>query len=234
MLVDAHTHLDKNDKNFYGFLNSTNLHDFLKVKEACLNHEKIIPFYGIHPWHLDKIDLSSPFWLDHLQTFLLQNPHAGIGEIGLDKIKAKKGLVFCLENQIKVLSLQLELAQKLNRPVTIHQGGYTQKIIAILTPYKSLKILFHGFSGSKETAQILVHLGFYLSFLPQQEQKLQKIKPILPINQLFLETDGKKENKENFENFYKKVALLWGCSFSDFKKRMIENAKVFTGSPAFR
>lgn len=234
MLFDAHTHLHKNFKNLPCFLNSTSPQDFLKVKEVSLKNKNIVPFYGIHPWHLDKINLSSPFWLDNLKTFLLENPHAGIGEIGLDKVKAKKGLVFSLENQIKVLSLQLKLAQKLNRPVAIHQVGYTQKILSILSSFSNLKILIHGYSGSKETAQILINLGFYLSFSIKQKENLKNLKEILSLNQFFLETDGKEENEKNFEDFYKKTALLWNVSLKDFKKRMLENAAIFTNRTAFR
>lgn len=56
--------------------------------------KKVYPSYGIHPWcaHADEFtDCSSEsLWINQLEGLLRAQPYACVGEIGLDKISAKR------------------------------------------------------------------------------------------------------------------------------------------------
>lgn len=92
-----------------------------------------------------------------------------IGEIGLDYYWDKT----FKEEQKEVLRRQLLLARELNLPVILHNREATEDILTIvkevsscqlpITNYQSpLRGVFHCYSGSKETAEIILKMGFYL------------------------------------------------------------------------
>ena len=134
-----------------------------------------------------------------------------IGEIGLDYYWDKT----FKEEQKEVLRRQLLLARELNLPVILHNREATEDILTIvkevsscqspITNYQSpLRGVFHCYSGSKETAEIILKMGFYLGIggvLTFKNSKLgETLKELnqssitshqLPItNRLLLETDA--------------------------------------------
>jgi TatD DNase family protein len=102
----------------------------------------IIPGYGIHPWFLHELEKSqwekssqkddkddsntrkdNPIWMQTIIQMLESDPKAIVGEIGLDgfHFEAKTGnLKSPMSEQIKVFEMQLEIAVRLQRPVSIH------------------------------------------------------------------------------------------------------------------
>ena len=139
-----------------------------------------------------------------------------IGEIGLDYYWDKT----FKEEQKEVLRRQLLLARELNLPVILHNREATEDILSIvntITNHQSpisndqspitnnqLRGVFHCYSGSKETAEIILKMGFYLGIggvLTFKNSKLSEtLKELnqssitnhqLPItNRLLLETDA--------------------------------------------
>lgn len=177
--IDAHCHLlDEGEFDLAKtagvnqiICNATNPKDWQKV----LALKSTIHAIGIHPWHVS--DLPKDVMID-LEKLLKQNPDAHIGEIGLDKCKND------FYKQEEIFMLQLELAQKLNRPVHVHCVRAWGEMLPILKGHKDLKYLFHGFSGDKNVIRFLSDYDAYFSV-----NRSSKI-PLIPIDRLLIESDA--------------------------------------------
>ena len=186
------------------------------VMELCHAHPGYCyPALGLHPEDV-KAD-----WREQLATVEAairahRDELVAIGEIGLDYYWDKT----FKEEQKEVLRRQLLLARELNLPVILHNREATEDILSIVNTITNdqspmtndqspitnnqLRGVFHCYSGSKETAEIILKMGFYLGIggvLTFKNSKLSEtLKELnqssitnhqLPItNRLLLETDA--------------------------------------------
>ena len=186
------------------------------VMELCHAHPGYCyPALGLHPEDV-KAD-----WREQLATAEAairahRDELVAIGEIGLDYYWDKT----FKEEQKEVLRRQLLLARELNLPVILHNREATEDILSIVNTIANdqspmtndqspitnnqLRGVFHCYSGSKETAEIILKMGFYLGIggvltfknsklsetlreLNQSEIKNQQSEIL---NRLLLETDA--------------------------------------------
>ena len=181
------------------------------VMEVCHAHPGYCyPALGLHPEDV-KAD-----WREQLATVEAairahRDELVAIGEIGLDYYWDKT----FKEEQKEVLRRQLLLARELNLPVILHNREATEDILTIvkevsscqspITNYQSpLRGVFHCYSGSKETAEIILKMGFYLGIGGVLTFKNSKLSETLRelnqseignqqseiLNRLLLETDA--------------------------------------------
>ena len=169
------------------------------VMEVCHAHPGYCyPALGLHPEDV-KAD-----WREQLATVEAairahRDELVAIGEIGLDYYWDKT----FKEEQKEVLRRQLLLARELNLPVILHNREATEDILTIVKEVGGRGV-FHCYSGSKETAEIILKMGFYLGIggvltfknsklsetlteLNQSEIKNQQSEIL---NRLLLETDA--------------------------------------------
>ena len=169
------------------------------VMEVCHAHPGYCyPALGLHPEDV-KAD-----WREKLATVEAairahRDELVAIGEIGLDYYWDKT----FKEEQKEVLRRQLLLAHELNLPVILHNREATEDILTIVKEVGGRGV-FHCYSGSKETAEIILKMGFYLGIggvltfknsklsetlreLNQSEIKNQQSEIL---NRLLLETDA--------------------------------------------
>ena len=179
------------------------------VMELCHAHPGYCyPALGLHPEDV-KAD-----WREQLATVEAairahRSELVAVGEIGLDYYWDKT----FKEEQKEVLRRQLLLARELNLPVILHNREATEDILSIVNTIANdqspitnnqLRGVFHCYSGSKETAEIILKMGFYLGIggvltfknsklsetlreLNQSEIKNQQSEIL---NRLLLETDA--------------------------------------------
>lgn len=177
--TDAHCHLlDESEFDLAHtagvervICNATGPKDWNKI----LALKNVIRAVGIHPWYVS--DLPENIMAD-LENLLIQNPDTHIGEIGLDKCKND------FYKQEEIFMLQLELAQKLKRPVHVHCVRAWGEMLPILKGHQDLKYLFHGFSGDKNVIRFLSDFHAYFSV-----NHAAKI-PLIPADRLLIESDA--------------------------------------------
>lgn len=123
-----------------------------------------LPALGLHPEDV-KADWQTQWAIVEAAIRVHRDELVAIGEIGLDYYWDKT----YKEEQKEVLQRQLTLARALNLPVILHNRESTEDMLKILQSQISncksdhpLRGVFHCFSGSKETAQQLLQMGFYL------------------------------------------------------------------------
>ncbi|MDE6195266.1 MAG: TatD family hydrolase [Erysipelotrichaceae bacterium] len=141
---------------------------------------------GFHP--CDLLDVQADDWL-MLEELLQEKEVVALGEIGLDyhwqtveKDIQKEGFI-----------RQIQLANKVQKPILIHMREATQDTMAILKEYAQYGGIIHCFSGSVETAKEAIALGMYISvggpLTFKNARGLPEVVAQLPITSLFIETD---------------------------------------------
>ena len=166
MFTDTHCHLyseyyedilevikDAKEKKVDRFINNgCDRLSNLEVLKLISIYKEMYGAIGIHPENVLSYNLDDLKFIEEN----INNPKIiAIGEIGLDYYYTKENK----EEQIKLFSSQLSLAEKYHKPVIIHSREATEDTINILKRHH-VKGVIHSFSGSKETAQIYIKMGY--------------------------------------------------------------------------
>jgi len=201
MYFDTHAHYD--DKRFnndrdevLGSMQTTgvtlilNAASSLRSARFSLELADRYPFVyasvGVHPHDAKSMTDETAYELEEL----LSHPKAmAVGEIGLDY---HYDFSPC-DVQKKRFREQMELARRVNKPVIIHERESLSDTLDIIRDYRDVTGVCHCFSGSWETAKIILDMGWYLSFtgvvtFKNAWRALEVIKKI-PADRMMLETD---------------------------------------------
>jgi TatD DNase family protein len=127
-------------------------------------------------------------------TALSSHPKvAAIGETGLDR----HWNTTPFELQIDYFQRHLNLARERDLPVLIHCRDCDEDMIFVLNKQpQPLHGVLHSFSSTKETAEIFLNMGLYISFSGTVTYTNKKTAPlweaakIVPDDRLLLETDA--------------------------------------------
>ena len=230
------------------------------VLDVCHAHQGYcFPALGLHPEDV-KAD-----WQEQLATVeaairVHRDELVAIGEIGLDYYwdKTYKG------EQKEVLRRQLLLARELDLPVILHNREATEDILTIVKEAQMandksqmgnpLRGVFHCFNGSRETAEQILKMGFYLGVggvLTFKNCKLAEVlsnlqmTTALPIdrnsqaqilNRLLLETDapymapvpyrGERNESRFMIHVAERLADVFEVSLDTIMERTNANAKA--------
>jgi TatD DNase family protein len=179
---------------------------------------RVIPCYGVHPWFLHELDDSHwalnesdvPMWLAEIESLVKDNPEATVGEIGLDGFHFRPDtgdLTSSLDKQVEAFELQMDLAARLQRPVSVHTvqcfGHLMESLSRLKKSINGLppKIYFHAFGGKIGTVDQIVAicskgkgkaLKVYFGFAPLCNFRSPKTSEVIRkvgIDRLVLESD---------------------------------------------
>lgn len=137
-----------------------------------------------------------------------------VGECGLDKMIAAS-----LELQQQLLTIHIEVANQLRKPLIIHCVRAHNELIALLKKNKpEAGGVIHAFSGGYEVAQQYVDLGFYLgiggTITYERAQKTRAAAAKIPLECLVLETDAPdmplygKQGQRNSPEYIPQIAQV--------------------------
>ena len=158
---------------------------------------------GIHPWTTESLP-SAEDWEDFEKLAALPCI-AAIGECGIDKLKG--GHLF---KQLLVMKRQIEISEKLEKPLIIHDVKAHDVIVGLkrdLNP--SQKWLVHGFRAKPTVAKMLTDAGIYLSF---GEKFNHESLSVVPRNMLLAETD---ESPLSIEEIIANLSSTAGFDLTD-------------------
>ncbi|MHA4989469.1 TatD family hydrolase [Cetobacterium somerae] len=244
-LVDTHCHLD-NEK-----FDEDRLEVIERIKENlefCVNigydlasskkslelakeYDFIYAVIGVHP--IDIAEYSEE--VEKELEILGKNPKVvAIGEIGLDY----HWMTEPKEVQQERFKRQLELAERLNKPVVIHTRDAMEDTVNILKEYSNITGVIHCYPGSLETAKQLVdrfYLGIGGTLTFKNSKKAVEVVKDIPLDRIVIETDcpyltpepfrGKRNEPVYVEYVAKKIAEIKEISVEDVTKVTTENAK---------
>lgn len=150
------------------------------------------PVYGSVGIHPHETKYASEEILQKIGDLAQLPKVKAIGEIGLDYhfFYSDK------ETQQKWFARQIELARDLDLPFLIHDREAHGDTLSILKKHKNSRMrgIMHCFSGSVETAEELMKLGFYISFAGPlvfpNSRRLKEAAREIPLDRLLIETDS--------------------------------------------
>lgn len=197
--------------------------------------------YGVIGWHpVDAIDCTQQDleWIEQLAS----HPKiVGIGETGLDYYwdKSPKDV------QQELFRKQIQLAQKINLPIVIHNRDATGDVVQILREENAASVggVMHCFSGSVETARECIAMNFMISLggpVTFKNARLPKeVATEIAIEHLMIETDapylaphphrGKRNEPAFVPLVAEEIARLKGLTIEEIAQATTANAKNFFG-----
>ena len=221
-MTDAHCHVSCGDSS---------------VRELLVGRD----FFGVHPW--DAVDVS---FLPSLRAQLLANPAAGVGEIGLDRLKSRD----ISPRMREVFEAQLALALELGRPVVLHGAKCWGQVVTTVCRHLSHSptpplphsptpsFLFHGFSRSDGLIPEIVKLNGFISVGPailnDHAVNYRELVKKIPLDRLLVETDAvvgaRVPTRPHIRDVLAKTADILNLSAAELERITDENADRFLGA----
>ena len=244
MFVDTHCHIFKSDydnidevlnnasnNNVKYYINNGSDREYNKeVLELVKEYDNMYGALGMHPETVDDYSLDD---IEFIKNNLSNEKIVAIGEIGLDYHYTKENK----DEQIKLLEMQLSLAEEYNLPVIIHSRDATEDTINTLKKF-NCRGTIHSFSGSLETAKIYIKMGYLLGVNGVITFKNCNIKDVIKevgLDNIVLETDspyltpvpyrGMQNNPSHILDIAKFVSELYNVSLEELSYRTNENIK---------
>lgn len=209
---------------------------FARIIEIAERFKNVFFELGLFPSEALK-------WNDESQQLILsfaKHPKCvGIGEIGLDFHWDTS----FIDKQKEVFIKQIELANQLNLPITVHDRDAHEEVLAIIDQYNDTSdIIFHCFSGDVNFMREITSRGYYLAIggivTFKKADQLKEVAKEVPLNRLLLETDAPylapvpfrgKENQPAYIKYVaKEIAKLRNITEEEVAEATTSNAeKVF-------
>jgi len=247
-MTDAHCHVSCGD---------------LSVRELLVGRD----FFGIHPWETLDDGTSGttgtpetrrtlvpdipvvpdvpylPALLASLRSKLLAHPNAGVGEIGLDRLKSRD----ISPRMREVFEAQLALALELHRPVVLHGAKCWGQVVTTVCRHLSHSptpplphsptpsFLFHGFSRSDGLIPEIVKLNGFISVGPailnDHAVNYRELVKKIPLDRLLVETDRtSSSDSPSISDVLAKTADILNLSVSELERITDENTDRFLGA----
>jgi TatD DNase family protein len=250
MLYDTHAHLDlikdldrviKNARaSNVGIIiaQSVDIKSMKKGFDISKKYPEIVKFSaGLYPENSLKIE-------DYyeLEEFVMKNKEDvfAIGEIGMDFTPQAIGARCKVQSarrgvQEEVFRRQLELAEKLNLPVSIHTRKAEKEVVEILKGFPNVKKILHCFSGNLKLAKRAEEIGCYFSIPTNivRSEHFKKIVGVISKDRILTETDspylspfkGEWNEPCNIRESVRVLADIWCVCREEAELKIEENFK---------
>ena len=198
--------------------------EYLKLKACCVSmdvenslqtlnlakkNNLVLPFIGIHPECAD----------DNVEKMIemIEENHdelSGVGEIGLDPTYENTN-----PKQVHVFESLLSVAEKFDKPVSIHSRKSLDDVFEIMTSYNTKHALLHWFDGSKKQLQKAMDMDFFVSFGPVMiyANDKQTLLSKADESKILVETDGPVRFSRCFESKSGQISFIPSVIFSASK-----------------
>ncbi len=220
--------------------------------ELAEKYEKgIYAAIGLHPVHTGKSyhdeaelgeggkaftsrgEIFDPFFYEELAK---KEKVVAIGECGLDYFRLEEGTK---EVQKKAFIAQIELANKVGKPLILHIRNAYQDAYEILKAHSKVPADVHFFAGTVDEAKLFLDLGYSLSFtgVITFAKQYEELVRFVPLDRIMSETDcpyvtpvpyrGKRNESLYVQEVVKKIAEIKGEDFEKVCSILVQNAQKF-------
>ncbi len=216
---------------------SASVEDWEEILELTRTYPFVYGMVGVHP---DEVGALNEEKFSRMETLLQQEKMVAVGEIGLDYYWDKENH----ELQKYWFLRQLELAERLEKPVSIHSRDAAEDTLEILKDHAGKgRMVLHCYSYSPEMAREYIKMGYYLGVggvvTFKNGKKLKETVKETPIERILLETDcpylspepnrGKRNSSLNLPYVAETIAELKGMTAEEVIRITEENARDFFG-----
>ena len=204
------------------------------VAELASKYENVYGLLGIHP---SEVKDWTDDLIDKIKECAKSPKIVGIGEIGLDYYWDKS----FNDLQKEVFIKQINLANELNFPISVHDREAHKDSFDILTEFnKNSIVIMHCFSGSVEFMHECVKQGWYIALggvvTFKNAIKMKEVAKEVPLDKLLIETDapyltpvpyrGKTNQPAYVKYVAEEIANLRNTSFEEIDEQTTKNAKL--------
>ena len=190
---------------------------------------------GISPNDIEDFEEKN---LEEIEEIGKDNKIVAIGEIGLDYYWNKDNK----ELQKELFIKQIEIANRLEKPIIIHTRDASIDTIEILKRYPvKKKGVFHCCPLNQELIKEGLKLGYYISFsgnITFKNAKSEECVSLVPLDKVLIETDspylspepfrGKRNDSRNVKLVAQKIADIKGITLEEVARITYNNAnKIF-------
>ena len=247
-IFDSHAHYDDEsfdedrqlvirdiqEKGVIGVLNcGASLEGARDSVKLADKYDFIYAAVGIHPSYADMVDSKV---IDELEELSKNEKVRAIGEIGLDYYWEENP---SREIQKEAFRAQMQLAEKLNMPVVIHDRDAHADTLEMLKEFPKVTGVIHCFSGSVEFARECLKLGYYIGFTGvvtfKNAKKIIEVAKEVPLDRILVETDcpymaptpyrGKRNQSSYIIHILEKIAEIKDISIETLNNHTISNVK---------
>ncbi|WGE31541.1 YchF/TatD family DNA exonuclease [Actinobacillus genomosp. 2] len=205
-IIDSHCHLDSLDyetrhKNVDEVIENAKargVHHFISIcttigrfeamKALTAHRNDVSLSCGVHPLNVE----DEPFDYDKLLAFAQDEKVVAIGETGLDYHYTPETKAL----QQSLFSQQIEIANKVNKPLIIHTRSARQDTMDMLIAGKAENCggVLHCFTEDWDMAKRALDIGFYISISGiitfRNAEELRDVVRKVPLDRLLVETDS--------------------------------------------
>ena len=208
-----------------------NLKSSLYAIELSKMYDFIYTIVGISPNDIDENTLKD---INDIEKIANNSKVVAIGEIGLDYYWNKENK----EIQKDIFKKQIEIANKVNKPIVIHTRDAVMDTIELLKQnHVNKKGIFHCCPLNPELIKEGVKLGFYISFsgnITFKNAKAEEAIREVPIDKILIETDspyltpepyrGKRNDPSKVKYVAEKIAFINNIKIDEIAKITYDNA----------
>ncbi|UVK76896.1 MAG: putative metal-dependent hydrolase YcfH [Sodalis sp. Fle] len=204
-LIDSHCHLDELDyhtlhRDVDDVVNKAKARDVQLILAICTTlpkfnkmtvmigrRDNILFSCGIHPLNLDE-----QYDFAELCRLAASTGVVALGETGLDYYYQQDNK----KQQQEVFRQHIRIGRKQNKPVIVHTRQARDDTLAILKEEKASDCsgVLHCFTEDRDTARMLLDLGFYISFSGiitfRNANSLRETARYVPLDRILVETDA--------------------------------------------
>ena len=243
-MIDSHLHLDDErfdgqveqivadfDKHNVDFVinNSADLAGMIASYNLATKYDKVFATVGMHPHTAKDFDKN---FVELMCQYAKHPKVVAVGEIGLD-------YYYDLSDrniQRDVFAEQIEIADKLGLPLTLHirdAYGDAMDVLNAQKKYINNNVLWHCYSGSAEFARQCAKLGHYFAFggaITFKNAKKEEVLQAIPFDRILTETDspymapvplrGTTNTPMNIPLIVDKIALALGKTPQEVEKQV--------------
>jgi len=199
-------------------------------------HSFVYASVGVHPH--DSKSMTDETVIE-LEKLLGHHKAMAVGETGLDYHYDYSPR----DIQRKRFREQLELARHIGKPVIIHERDALRDTLDTIRDFRDLTGVFHCFSGSWETAKIILDMGWYLSFTGvitfKNARRALEVIEKMPPDRMLIETDcpylapepmrGRRNSSLNLPYISEIIAEVRGIAPEEAAAITMENGLRFYG-----
>lgn len=250
-IIDSHCHLDALDyetrhKNVDEVIENakkrgvqhilsvcTTLGRFEAMKQLTAHRNDVSLSCGVHPLNVEE----EPFDYEKLWQYAQDPKVVAIGETGLDYHYTPETKVL----QQQLFAQQIEVANKVNKPLIIHTRSARQDTMDMLEQHCAEKCggVLHCFTEDYAMAKRALDIGFYISISGiitfRNAEELRDVARKIPLDRLLIETDspylapipyrGKPNQPAYVRETCEYVATLKGVSTEEFARITTQNVQ---------
>ena len=208
-----------------------------KVLNIANNIDFIYAAVGLHPEEIPQEEEKLWKTIDEIRNLAMKNEKGvAIGEIGLDYYWNKE----TKELQKRAFKAQIELANELNLPISIHTRDAIDDMIQIIRNNKVNKSgVLHCCPFNPELVKHGLESGLYIGFggtcTFKNSKNAGKIIEMVPLDKMLIETDspylapdpvrGTRNDSSNLVYIVNKIAECKNVSAEEIAKITYENAE---------